>query len=105
MFAFPDQATVKKVINALPRVGVGVKYGLPQTRYSFLHLLVILPKKQHFNAKKTFRSFVFEEIRHDFIYVKNRSKRIHQILVMSAVLCQAILLYLQLEYIMKKRNI
>ncbi len=34
MFAFPDQATVKKVINALPRVGVGVKYGLPQTRYS-----------------------------------------------------------------------
>ena len=33
MFAFPDQATVKKVVNALPRVGVGVKYGLPQTRY------------------------------------------------------------------------
>ena len=33
MFAFPDPATLKKVINALPRVGVGVKYGLPQTRY------------------------------------------------------------------------
>ena len=32
MFAFPDNATVKKVVNALPRVGVGVKYGLPQTR-------------------------------------------------------------------------
>ncbi|CAD5116250.1 DgyrCDS5159 [Dimorphilus gyrociliatus] len=32
MFAFPDQATLKKVIGALPRVGVGVKYGLPQTR-------------------------------------------------------------------------
>ena len=32
MFAFADQATMKKVINALPRVGVGVKYGLPQTR-------------------------------------------------------------------------
>lgn len=32
MFAFPDQATVKKVIKALPRVGVGIKYGLPQTR-------------------------------------------------------------------------
>ncbi|XP_021348370.1 neurobeachin-like isoform X4 [Mizuhopecten yessoensis] len=32
MFAFPDHATVKKVINALPRVGVGVKYGLPQAR-------------------------------------------------------------------------
>ncbi|XP_048243612.1 neurobeachin-like isoform X2 [Haliotis rufescens] len=32
MFAFPDHATVKKVINALPRVGVGIKYGLPQAR-------------------------------------------------------------------------
>lgn len=32
MFAFSDHATVKKVINALPRVGVGVKYGLPQAR-------------------------------------------------------------------------
>jgi len=32
MFAFPDHATVKKVIAALPRVGVGVKYGLSQSR-------------------------------------------------------------------------
>ncbi|CAH1159867.1 unnamed protein product [Phaedon cochleariae] len=32
MFAFSDQATVKKVIKALPRVGVGIKYGIPQTR-------------------------------------------------------------------------
>lgn len=32
MFAFADHATVKKVVNALPRVGVGVKYGLPQAR-------------------------------------------------------------------------
>ncbi|XP_053976414.1 neurobeachin isoform X12 [Hylaeus volcanicus] len=32
LFAFPDQATVKKVIKALPRVGVGIKYGIPQTR-------------------------------------------------------------------------
>jgi hypothetical protein len=39
MFAFPDQATVKKVIKALPRVGVGVKYGIPQTRY--------VPTKHH----------------------------------------------------------
>ncbi|XP_063895422.1 neurobeachin [Helicoverpa armigera] len=31
-FAFPDQATVKKVIKALPRVGVGIKYGIPQSR-------------------------------------------------------------------------
>ncbi|XP_076388230.1 A kinase anchor protein rugose isoform X13 [Megachile rotundata] len=32
LFAFPDQATVKKVIKALPRVGVGIKYGIQQTR-------------------------------------------------------------------------
>uniref|UniRef100_A0A1B0AJ54 BEACH domain-containing protein n=1 Tax=Glossina pallidipes TaxID=7398 RepID=A0A1B0AJ54_GLOPL len=32
LFAFPDQLTVKKVIKALPRVGVGIKYGIPQTR-------------------------------------------------------------------------
>ncbi|XP_014250382.1 neurobeachin isoform X2 [Cimex lectularius] len=32
MFAFPDQSTVKRVIKALPRVGVGIKYGIPQTR-------------------------------------------------------------------------
>ncbi|XP_063239810.1 neurobeachin isoform X3 [Bacillus rossius redtenbacheri] len=32
MFSFPDQNTVKKVIKALPRVGVGIKYGIPQTR-------------------------------------------------------------------------
>lgn len=29
MFAFPNQETVKKVVEHLPRVGVGVKYGLP----------------------------------------------------------------------------
>ncbi|NXJ53204.1 LRBA protein, partial [Spizaetus tyrannus] len=33
MFNFPDQATVKKVVNCLPRVGVGTIFGLPQTRY------------------------------------------------------------------------
>ncbi|CAL4092304.1 unnamed protein product, partial [Meganyctiphanes norvegica] len=31
-FAFPDQSTVKRVAKALPRVGVGIKYGIPQTR-------------------------------------------------------------------------
>ncbi|CAH1776878.1 unnamed protein product [Owenia fusiformis] len=36
MFAFPDHATVKKVVNGLPRVGVGVKYGLPQARRTSL---------------------------------------------------------------------
>ncbi|NXB80023.1 LRBA protein, partial [Donacobius atricapilla] len=33
MFNFPDQATVKKVVNFLPRVGIGTIFGLPQTRY------------------------------------------------------------------------
>ena len=41
MFAFQDNAAVKKVINALPRVGIGVKYGLPQTR-SVVVLSVLL---------------------------------------------------------------
>ncbi|XP_070168013.1 neurobeachin isoform X4 [Polyergus mexicanus] len=36
LFAFSDQATVKKMIKALPRVGVGIKYGIPQTRRASL---------------------------------------------------------------------
>ncbi|XP_069711454.1 lipopolysaccharide-responsive and beige-like anchor protein isoform X2 [Phaenicophaeus curvirostris] len=32
MFNFPDQGTVKKVVNCLPRVGIGTIFGLPQTR-------------------------------------------------------------------------
>ena len=36
MFAFSDQTTVKKVVKALPRVGVGIKYGIPQTRRASL---------------------------------------------------------------------
>ena len=36
MFAFQDQNTVKKVVKALPRVGVGIKYGIPQTRRASL---------------------------------------------------------------------
>ncbi|XP_072352179.1 lipopolysaccharide-responsive and beige-like anchor protein isoform X2 [Scyliorhinus torazame] len=32
MFNFTDQATVKKVVHCLPRVGVGTGFGLPQTR-------------------------------------------------------------------------
>ncbi|XP_053176426.1 neurobeachin isoform X4 [Scomber japonicus] len=32
LFNFPDQATVKKVVYSLPRVGVGTSYGLPQAR-------------------------------------------------------------------------
>ncbi|XP_029090870.1 lipopolysaccharide-responsive and beige-like anchor protein isoform X1 [Monodon monoceros] len=32
MFNFPDPATVKKVVNYLPRVGIGTSFGLLQTR-------------------------------------------------------------------------
>ncbi|KAI6219615.1 hypothetical protein M3Y99_01645100 [Aphelenchoides fujianensis] len=38
MFAFPNQDVVRKVVEYLPRVGVGVKYGLPQTRKTSLML-------------------------------------------------------------------
>ncbi|XP_055330476.1 neurobeachin-like [Paramacrobiotus metropolitanus] len=34
MFAFADHATVKKVVRALPGVGIGTKYGIPQSRYA-----------------------------------------------------------------------
>lgn len=36
MFAFADEDTVRKVVDYLPRVGVGVKYGLPQSRKTSL---------------------------------------------------------------------
>ncbi len=36
MFAFTDAATAKKAVRALPRVGVGIKYGIPQTRRASL---------------------------------------------------------------------
>ncbi|CAD6185949.1 unnamed protein product [Caenorhabditis auriculariae] len=36
MLAFSDEETVKKVVYQLPRVGVGVKYGLPQSRKTSL---------------------------------------------------------------------
>jgi hypothetical protein len=32
MFAFPDKQIAKKIINILPKVGVGLRYGLPQTK-------------------------------------------------------------------------
>jgi len=57
MFAFQDNATVKKVINALPRVGIGVKYGLPQTRsvesdsLSIVYLLCLLMIKVYLKSK------------------------------------------------------
>lgn len=36
MFAFINEDTVRKVVEHLPRVGVGVKYGLPQSRKASL---------------------------------------------------------------------
>jgi hypothetical protein len=36
MFAFGDRRTVEKVVNILPRVGVGPRYGLPQARHTSL---------------------------------------------------------------------
>ncbi|XP_068507524.1 neurobeachin isoform X1 [Syngnathus scovelli] len=36
LFNFPDQATVKKAVHSLPRVGVGTSYGLPQDRRASL---------------------------------------------------------------------
>ncbi|CAF1181559.1 unnamed protein product [Rotaria sp. Silwood1] len=36
MFAFVDRTIVKKVVNYLPRVGVGGRYGLPQQRRTSL---------------------------------------------------------------------
>ncbi|KAB0372834.1 hypothetical protein FD755_015587 [Muntiacus reevesi] len=41
MFNFPDQATVKKVVYSLPRVGVGTSYGLPQARVIMLNMTVL----------------------------------------------------------------
>ncbi|UJR15136.1 hypothetical protein I4U23_002101 [Adineta vaga] len=45
MFAFADRTIVKKVVNCLPRVGVGGRYGLPQQRRTSLA-----------SAKQLFRS-------------------------------------------------
>uniref|UniRef100_A0A6B0VH61 Putative lysosomal trafficking regulator lyst n=1 Tax=Ixodes ricinus TaxID=34613 RepID=A0A6B0VH61_IXORI len=36
MFAFDSQKTVKRVVKSLPCVGVGIKYGIPQTRRASL---------------------------------------------------------------------
>lgn len=36
MFSLSDRSTVKKLIKVLPRVGVGIKYGIPQTRRASL---------------------------------------------------------------------
>ncbi len=40
MLAFADRSVVKKVVNFLPRVGVGGRYGLPQQRYDTYSLII-----------------------------------------------------------------
>ena len=40
MFAFADRSIVKKVVNCLPRVGVGGRYGLPQQRWVMRTLMI-----------------------------------------------------------------
>lgn len=42
MFKFVDQQTVRRVVRALPPVGVGTYYGIPQTRYACFGLFVCL---------------------------------------------------------------
>lgn len=48
MFNFPDQATVKKVVNCLPRVGIGTIFGLPQTRYLQTELILSVRSKSFY---------------------------------------------------------
>ena len=40
MLSFTDRSVVKKVVNFLPRVGVGGRYGLPQQRYDCYSLII-----------------------------------------------------------------
>lgn len=49
MFAFSDYQTMKKVVKVLPRVGVGIKYGISQTRRASL----MTPKQLMRNANMT----------------------------------------------------
>ena len=57
MFAFADFETVKKVIKYLPPVGVGVKYGIPQSRRASL-----MTPKQLFAASNMTQKWQKREI-------------------------------------------
>ncbi|UYV62662.1 LRBA [Cordylochernes scorpioides] len=57
MFAFQDQATVKRVVKCLPCVGVGIKYGIPQTRRASL-----LPPRQIFQQSNMTHKWQRREI-------------------------------------------
>jgi hypothetical protein len=57
MFAFSDFDTVKKVIKYLPPVGVGVKYGIPQSRRASL-----MSPKQLFAASNMTQKWQKREI-------------------------------------------
>ena len=57
MFAFADYETVKKVVKYLPPVGVGVKYGIPQSRRASL-----MSPKQLFAASNMTQKWQKREI-------------------------------------------
>ncbi|XP_053559708.1 lipopolysaccharide-responsive and beige-like anchor protein isoform X2 [Bombina bombina] len=57
MFNFPDQATVKKVVHCLPRVGIGTNFGLPQTRR-----ISLATPKQIFKASNMTQRWQHREI-------------------------------------------
>ena len=48
MFAFSDHATVKKVVRALPAVGIGTKYGIPQSRYATSWAIIVFQNQWAF---------------------------------------------------------
>jgi len=52
MLAFADRSVVKKVVNFLPRVGVGGRYGLPQQRYDN-YSLIIKCEPSFFSLRRT----------------------------------------------------
>jgi len=52
MLAFADRSVVKKVVNFLPRVGVGGRYGLPQQRYD-TYSLIIKCESSFFSLRRT----------------------------------------------------
>ncbi|KAM7540694.1 hypothetical protein Aperf_G00000021466 [Anoplocephala perfoliata] len=47
MFALPDEPTVRRVVYALPPVGIGIRYGAPQS-----HRISLAPGQQHFSLSQ-----------------------------------------------------
>ncbi|VDO10393.1 unnamed protein product [Rodentolepis nana] len=47
MFALPDEAIVRRVVYALPPVGIGIRYGVPQS-----HRISLAPGRQHLSLSQ-----------------------------------------------------